>query len=288
MPGWFVVKIRGTVVYSGVTAHTFDEWHLRGTGLWVEKGGGRKGEALNPGVPLNGTAFQAGDFALARPADGAGNNVFELLPVAAAPSLVDVRVCPVFTGPNVTGIIVEKTYSDGSQECETDPADCCDSNPGYTTAGWYCVEGTGCTNYAADPGAGPVLLSGPYASEALCDAGCGEPPPVSTSCCADPLPATLTATVTNKTGDCTCVSNSFTLTNSGGSQWFPDSPPNGCDTSGCLYLECSGGTWSFSTDSCITTPATLVSVSCDPFEVVFDVTAATDLCTGSFRVTITE
>lgn len=122
-----------------------------------------------------------------------------------------------------------------------------------------------------------------------CEPGTGEE--VGVTCCADPVPALITGTLTNVTGNCNCVGTPYNLRYTGDGKWHPVTVPNGCDLAGCAYLECVGGDWSFSTDSCFATPATLVSADCDPFEIIFDVTSAEvdgQLCTGSFRITFTE
>lgn len=112
---------------------------------------------------------------------------------------------------------------------------------------------------------------------------------VQVACCPDKLPEFLTATVTQKTGDCTCLPDNYLLHNPGGDQWSPVDPPNGCDEFGCLYLDCSALTsqWSFSTNSCVAS-WTLVSETCAPFQLVLDCVGAGPFCDGSFRVTITE
>lgn len=99
------------------------------------------------------------------------------------------------------------------------------------------------------------------------------------------VPETLTVTFSNKTGDCSCLPASDTMS------WIdPHWEAAYAECAGCsIKLECVAGSWSIQTASCVGT-VTPVSASCFPFELVFDVNnggGGVTNCTGSYRVTIT-
>lgn len=145
-------------------------------------------------------------------------------------------------------------------------------------------------------GVAPFLNLG-YVGAVLVDnthpAACGScVPPVTVSCCGVPVAGILYAHVTNKTGDCSCIPDTFRVYNDGSSAtWIVLDTPNGCDTFGCLYLECQSGTWSFSTDSCIVVPEPTPTVSCGPPLSIGFVGVTTDPlgpCTGTFDIEFTD
>ena len=103
------------------------------------------------------------------------------------------------------------------------------------------------------------------------------------------VPSTLTATISNKTGDCSCVPNTITLLNNGAGTWTSaGSPYADCGGSSWLNLTCSGGSWTVETAS-FAASSTTVSASCFPLVLVFDVDNDPGgvNCTGNYRVTIT-
>lgn len=112
-------------------------------------------------------------------------------------------------------------------------------------------------------------------------------PPI---CCQEnPLPDTLHATATNKTGTCSCMPDSFDLACNRFSDGCYVSPPMTCLPTFCeedrefvlCCIDNGDGTFSWSFDG------TLVSQSCDPFVLVFDKTIDSGSGPGSYRVTIT-
>lgn len=133
----------------------------------------------------------------------------------------------------------------------------------------------------------------------ICGIGSGSGGTPGACCCPGvDIPTTLTATISNKTGDCSCLPATVTLnylgSDPGGGlagQWYGS------------YAECSscaidfkcitnddGCEWQLGPSSCAAS-ATLVSSSCNPFEMVFDVNNGVGgalNCTGTYRVTITE
>lgn len=133
---------------------------------------------------------------------------------------------------------------------------------------------------------------------ACCDPSCaceeeqsGTGTPIEQDCCPDnPVPTNLTATVTNKTGNCVCLPDSGLLTWEEDNQVWRSPTFDTCADEGVcyFYLSCTAGVWRMDVASCYN-PGTLVSESCDPFELVFDVDNAFQIaCTGTFRITFTE
>lgn len=124
-------------------------------------------------------------------------------------------------------------------------------------------------------------------------------PPLDTSCChPHDVPRTLTATISARTGDCTCIVDSATLgyTDEGSPDrsWYSSEFTGACGHSYLFRFFCVGPGCAWSLDDILISPSvptiTPVSCSCDPFEVVLDVTVPAgppETCTGSFRVTIT-
>lgn len=130
---------------------------------------------------------------------------------------------------------------------------------------------------------------------------CDVTPPADNTCCCpdDELPADLLVTISAKTGDCDCLPDTMTL-----SRIEPVEPPvnaewqgqfDACETTNNFTLRCMEPDedhetcwWTFENASFAVT-SEIVSSSCNPFELVFDVdnsVGATN-CTGTFRVTIT-
>lgn len=112
------------------------------------------------------------------------------------------------------------------------------------------------------------------------------------------IAATLTATISNKTGDCSCLPSTVTLnylgSDPGGGiigQWFGSySECTSCAIDFKCITQPTGFAWFLGPSSC-GAQVTLVSASCSPLVVIFDVDNAlggTTNCTGSYRVTITE
>lgn len=121
---------------------------------------------------------------------------------------------------------------------------------------------------------------------------------VLTPCCDTPVPTNLIALITNKTGNCACLPDEVAMTYAGisggsynwASEQYPANPPCGpCVVS----LECrpdglGGSDWRADKASCAVFD-TLVSVTCEPFEIVFDIdnTLGTN-CQGTYRITFIE
>ena len=140
--------------------------------------------------------------------------------------------------------------------------------------------------YSVYGGGDPV-----YVCPTICDPGDtgtgGGGTEIFNACCDEiGVPSTLTATISNKTGDCSCLPATVTLTWNGVSQWA--GAYAGCG--GCaLALECIDGVWQLASASCtfVTSPA---SVSCFPLELVFNANnggGGYTNCTGTYTVTIT-
>jgi hypothetical protein len=112
---------------------------------------------------------------------------------------------------------------------------------------------------------------------------------VATPCSERLLPATLTGTITSKTGNCTGLPDSLTFTHSSQSgAWEASFPECG---GGQFNLQCVGpvgnSAFTLSGANCINT-ATRLSANEEPFEVIFDVTADARMGSGTFRITLTE
>lgn len=124
----------------------------------------------------------------------------------------------------------------------------------------------------------------------ICD--CLEECEVVVSCCEEPIPITLYAHITNKTGDCTCMPDMITLTylelGPDDHTWF--GAYNDCNAQDCeARLWCVSGGWTYGVPGC-DQGGVEVSIVCSPFEAVFTVTNVgppSDNCNGSYTVTIT-
>lgn len=128
--------------------------------------------------------------------------------------------------------------------------------------------------------------------------------PVQTLCCCPgtEIPTTLVATISDKTGDCTCLPDEVILTYLGSSEidgimgeWQGDYAE--CDGGGCaINLKCMRDEdlncyWELGPASCAAGAVFMSELSsCDPLVLVFDLDnsiGGTTNCTGTFRVTIT-
>jgi hypothetical protein len=151
--------------------------------------------------------------------------------------------------------------------------------------GFYCVEDTGPSDcYAVelreenldhcDDGDPFVICSGPYATLELAQAACPPaPPPIETGCCPDdPVPQTLTATVTSGGA----YDGTYALTYRSGVWSFilDDGAIGSCGAGGTeaiLVLQCNGSNqWEFYTDDFVFGPFSVTTEACDPFQLVFD------------------
>lgn len=150
-----------------------------------------------------------------------------------------------------------------SVQCLTDPLDCCDGSE----------SGSGAQSGSGSGSGG----------------GGGGGDPVQTDCCANSVPNTLTVTVTNKTGTCTCLPDSFEIV-SEGANWTVTLTECG---SADFIIECiSSGSVScgdFSIASTLCSSSSIPdSCSCDPFELVFNSVSFTGCCNGTAKLTVTE
>jgi len=151
--------------------------------------------------------------------------------------------------------------------------------------GFYCVEDTGPSDcYAVelleenldhcDDGDPFVICSGPYATQELAEAACPPaPPPIETGCCPDdPVPQSLTATVTSGGA----YDGTYALTYRSGVWSFilDDGAIGSCGAGGTeaiLVLQCNGSNqWEFYTDDFVFGPFAVTTEACDPFQLVFD------------------
>ncbi len=156
---------------------------------------------------------------------------------------------------------------------------------------YWCVGGE-CVQAAEEP---EGATGGPYDTEAECEAtDCG---PIVTECCPDDaVSQSLLGTITNKTGDCSCIEDSVSLAYDDIEEvWYSAELEGGCGNAYRFRFFCTGPGCIWTFDDILMSPSvptiTLVSCSCDPFEVVLDVTVPAgppQTCTGSFRITITE
>lgn len=185
-------------------------------------------------------------------------------------------------------------------------------------------QGGSTTSYLCDPTCSPFSASvpgiisffsnsptsGPYSiTEAvggLCPdpgsgSGSGSAAGIETDCCEDTIPETLTLTITDKTGNLTCLPDTITLTHEGAlgpQQWSAasDSRFNDGDA-GALNIYCHNGVWKWTpvqlTGACaagltLTTvdaaSAEADSGTCNPLEIVFSLDAHEGTATG----TVTE
>ncbi len=117
-----------------------------------------------------------------------------------------------------------------------------------------------------------------------------EPGTIATDCCVELIPATLTGTITNKTGTCTCLPSSISLVTDMAGGWVWNNPEASCTGSLDLVLDCPGGgpTWRMVSGGLMINPTNAnVGATCDPLNIVFDCTVVGGQCAGAFRITIT-
>lgn len=173
--------------------------------------------------------------------------------------------------------------------------------PDYHGPGWYCLgdeeetggcgaqELKGCQYLEEEPSCNVEICAGPFGSQAECDDVCeyDDPlDPILTDCCENELAAVLFATITDKTGTCTCMPDEVIMTwNETTQEWQGSYSECG----GCSFeLSCETGVFNFGGASCTGTVVE-VSLTCDPFELVYSVDNDTlPSCDGTFTVTITE
>lgn len=145
---------------------------------------------------------------------------------------------------------------------------------------WVFASNEGCCLCPPDTGTGFDTTGTGFGNVGTGTGGNGV---IATGCCPSSLiPLLLHVTVTNKTGGCSCVPDSFTIEYTGSSIW---TSPSLC-TGPNITLACFGTTWSFQNASVGT--GVLISSNCNPFQLVFDVTGDPITCTGTWRATITE
>lgn len=72
---YFLVKL---LADNGDGSFTHEEWWLDSTNTYAQKVGGRYGDTLNPGWPVDGFTPAVGDLVLCRSADGAGGLAWEV------------------------------------------------------------------------------------------------------------------------------------------------------------------------------------------------------------------
>lgn len=118
-------------------------------------------------------------------------------------------------------------------------------------------------------------------------------------CCCEELPCcgldgseTIFGTITNKTGDAVELPTNISASGDGVTlNYRTGYPGTGFGTpcnGGCyLVLRCNNGNWEMPSVASCFSDGTLVSASCSPFQLVFDVTFNTGFCHGSIRVTWT-
>ncbi len=113
---------------------------------------------------------------------------------------------------------------------------------------------------------------------------------VDTPCCDVDIPTVLTVTVTNKTGTCTCLPDSFTITYNVSSQKWESGPLCGAQQ---FALSCAGST---AADFVAETVGAGLSdgyalnvgtASCDPFNLDYLATLNV-MCLGTATLTVTE
>ena len=146
---------------------------------------------------------------------------------------------------------------------------CCECTPGTGTSSGSLTTGTGTyTGTATSSSSGSLYNT------------------VTVDCCVNPLPETLYATITDKTGDCTCLPNSFTLTWNG-MMWANNSIATSCTFSMDFSLSCLLSTFSLMSTMC-GTGANPNSAICSPLQLVWTGLTCPALCSGTFTITITE
>jgi hypothetical protein len=115
-------------------------------------------------------------------------------------------------------------------------------------------------------------------------------------CCDVPVPKRLVALITNKTGNCDCLPDSVLVNYLEGGLshlWNGTYPQGDCIQACDANLECrpdgvGGDEWRADIASCAVFD-TLVSVTCDPFEAVFDIDNTLGAqCQGTYRITFIE
>lgn len=168
---------------------------------------------------------------------------------------------------------------------------CCQID-GWEGDGWYCVEDTGpedciVVQLTADDGDDCddeiVICSGPFDTEGEAAACCA-------LACISHEFANATATVTDETGDCTCIPGTLTR-NSQGTDVCQFAVPGAATCSGTgttVTLSCSMGIYAVSSPFFT---AVVESFNPSPFTLVAlltDTGAVGRPCTGTFRVTITD
>lgn len=116
---------------------------------------------------------------------------------------------------------------------------------------------------------------------------------IDTDCC-NGVNTTLTATFTNKTGTCTCLPSTVTLTyNVTLSRWGGSWSQCGIGAAS-FFLRCVSGTWelilSNSPPGCSFNPTGVnpSAESCDPFQLDFTGLTVQGCCAGTVDITITE
>lgn len=120
-------------------------------------------------------------------------------------------------------------------------------------------------------------------------------PGTTVPCCVDPVGSTLRAKVTDKTGDCTCIPDTFAMEldeDSPGNVWIGDLlSAGGCGLEAHLTCNLAGSScadFDLSFPSCSGVSVIFNNVDCDcsPMSLEFNVTMAGDCCNGTFTVTI--
>lgn len=169
------------------------------------------------------------------------------------------------------------------------------TNPCYH---WECVAGACVQRFGeiTDP-------ETQWLTEFECLPNCAVEEPIETECCEVPVPSILIVTVTNKTGECTCMPDSFTIYWDG-TQWIPGAGiPAPAFFPGCAgmgaaggagdyygRLLCDGGTWTYG-NATAEDSQVADSVTCEPaLELVFNNLQCTvcEHCIGTYTLTITE
>lgn len=111
-------------------------------------------------------------------------------------------------------------------------------------------------------------------------------------CCSGPCcnltgAETLAATISDKTGDCVGMPDSLSMPPNGTLTWDSATFSMPCFENCHITFSCVGDTFVWNSVASCGSTGTLVSVTCYPLEIIFDV--AYDIeCTGTCRVTITR
>jgi hypothetical protein len=123
--------------------------------------------------------------------------------------------------------------------------------------------------------------------KAPCGTDC--PPGVVVGCCANALPATLFATLTNRTGTCGCLPDSVVLTWNG-TAW-QNLAVSGCGTTIDFTFRCTvpSNLWFLQSNALQYSATAAAGGSCSPFVQRFPGFQCTNpaLCTGAADVTVT-